>query len=168
MSDNVAITAGSGTTIAADDIGAGVLAQRVKPVWGADGTGNDINATTPLPVQALPVTSGGPTKHSIVSAASTNATSVKGSAGQVYKLTVTNNSTSARYFKFYNKATAPTVGSDAPVWRVMIPASGGFVDEFVLGLPFATGIAYALTTGAADSDSGSVGLSEVLVNLTYA
>lgn len=50
MADNVAITAGSGTTIAADDVGSGVLHQRVKVTWGADGTGNDTNATTPLPV----------------------------------------------------------------------------------------------------------------------
>lgn len=52
MADNVAITAGSGTTIATDDIGAGVQAQRVKPVWGADGVGNDVNDTTPLPISA--------------------------------------------------------------------------------------------------------------------
>lgn len=167
MADNVAVTAGAGTTIAADDIGAGVLAQRVKPVWGADGTGNDVNTTTPLPIQLITQSSGGPTKHSISSAATTNATSVKGSAGQVYKITVTNNSTSARYFKMYNKASAPTVGSDTPVWRIMIPASGGFVDEYVTGLPFATGIAYALTTGAADSNSGGVGADEVQVNLTW-
>jgi hypothetical protein len=53
MADNVAITSGSGTTIAADDIGAGVLAQRVKPVWGPDGTGNDTDVATgkPLPIQ---------------------------------------------------------------------------------------------------------------------
>jgi hypothetical protein len=50
--DNVAITAGSGTTIAADDLGSGVLAQRVKPVWGADGTGTDTQVAQPLPVQA--------------------------------------------------------------------------------------------------------------------
>lgn len=40
MADNVAITAGAGTTIAADDIG-GVLHQRVKLALGADGTGVD-------------------------------------------------------------------------------------------------------------------------------
>jgi len=49
MADNVAITAGSGTTIAADDIG-GVLYQRVKPVHGADGTATDTSAAAPLPV----------------------------------------------------------------------------------------------------------------------
>lgn len=53
MADNVAITAGSGTTIATDDIGAGVQVQRVKATWGPDGTANDTDTATgkPLPVQ---------------------------------------------------------------------------------------------------------------------
>jgi hypothetical protein len=53
MADNVAITAGSGTTIAADDIGAGVLVQRVKSTWGPDGTANDTDVASgkPMPVQ---------------------------------------------------------------------------------------------------------------------
>lgn len=49
MSDNVSITAGSGTTIATDDIGGGVQVQRVKNTWGVDGTATDVTATTPLP-----------------------------------------------------------------------------------------------------------------------
>lgn len=53
MVDNIAVTAGSGTTIAADDIGAGVLAQRVKVVWGPDGTGNDTDVASgkAMPIQ---------------------------------------------------------------------------------------------------------------------
>ena len=43
MADNVAITAGSGTTIAADDI-SGVLHQRVKVSVGADGSATDMTA----------------------------------------------------------------------------------------------------------------------------
>lgn len=52
MADNVAITAGTGTTIAADDI-SGVLVQRVKTTWGPDGTMNDTDVASgkPLPVQ---------------------------------------------------------------------------------------------------------------------
>jgi hypothetical protein len=52
MADNVAITAGSGTTVAADDIG-GALHQRVKVTWGPDGTGNDTDVASgkPMPVQ---------------------------------------------------------------------------------------------------------------------
>lgn len=52
MVDNVSITAGSGTTIATDDIGSGVQVQRIKPVWGADGVGNDTSVANPLPAQA--------------------------------------------------------------------------------------------------------------------
>jgi len=51
LADNVAITAGSGTTIATDDIGSGVQVQRIKPVWGADGTGTDTQISQPLPTQ---------------------------------------------------------------------------------------------------------------------
>jgi hypothetical protein len=49
MADNVAITAGSGTTIATDDVG-GAQYQRVKVVWGADGSVNDTSVAAPLPV----------------------------------------------------------------------------------------------------------------------
>lgn len=52
MSDNVSITAGSGTSIATDDIG-GVQYQRIKTTWGPDGTANDTDVASgkPLPVQ---------------------------------------------------------------------------------------------------------------------
>lgn len=49
MADNVAITAGTGTTIAADDIG-GVLHQRVKISQGADGSATDVSSAAPLQV----------------------------------------------------------------------------------------------------------------------
>lgn len=51
MADNVAITAGTGTTVAADDVG-GALHQRVKLTWGPDGTGNDTDVATGKPVPA--------------------------------------------------------------------------------------------------------------------
>jgi hypothetical protein len=52
VADNVGYTPGSGATVAADDIGGGVLAQRVKPVWGPDGTGTDVDVASGLPVQS--------------------------------------------------------------------------------------------------------------------
>lgn len=51
MADNVAITPGSGVTVAADDI-SGVLWQRIKVGWGADGVAGDVSAANPLPVSA--------------------------------------------------------------------------------------------------------------------
>lgn len=50
MADDVAITAGAGTIIAADDI-AGVFWQRVKVGFGADGSASDVSGTNPLPVR---------------------------------------------------------------------------------------------------------------------
>jgi hypothetical protein len=48
MADNVAITSGSGTAIAADDIGS-VFYQRVKLSVGADGSATDVSSAAPLP-----------------------------------------------------------------------------------------------------------------------
>lgn len=166
MADNVAITAGSGTAIAADDISS-VYYQRVKPTWGVDGVANDTNATTPMPVQETPVTTGGVSVSRIVSEATTNATSVKGSAGQVYGLIAVNTNSSARYLKLYNKATAPTVGSDTPFMTIALLGTGGIGFDLTHGIPFGTGIALALTTGAADADTGAVALSEITLNLLY-
>ena len=78
MADNVAITAGSGTTIATDDIG-GVQYQRVKVTWGPDATANDTDAASgkALPVQVRSATNliplGEPTD---AKSASTDTTSV--------------------------------------------------------------------------------------------
>ena len=52
MADNIPITAGSGTTVATDDVG-GAHYQRVKMVWGADGTATDTSAAAPLPIVGL-------------------------------------------------------------------------------------------------------------------
>jgi hypothetical protein len=59
MADNVAITAGLGTSIATDDIG-GVQYQRVKVTFGADGSAADVSSSAPLPITTslLPISLG--------------------------------------------------------------------------------------------------------------
>jgi hypothetical protein len=49
MADNVAITAGTGTSIATDQNGSDHV-QWMKLYWGADGSFNATSATNPLPV----------------------------------------------------------------------------------------------------------------------
>lgn len=114
---------------------------------------------------------GGSTPYKLISAASTNATSVKASAGTLYSITASNINAAARYLKIYNKASAPTVGTDTPVLVFLIPGNtAGAGTNIPIGLPgyeFTTGIAFALTTGAADSDTGAVAASEIIVNLGY-
>ena len=116
-------------------------------------------------------TTGGATPGKLISAASTNATSVKASAGQIFSLCAFNTNAAAAYLKLYNKASAPTVGTDTPVQVYTIPGAttgGGFVLPIpVCGITFGTGIALATTTGAADSDTGAVAASEVVVSYSY-
>lgn len=121
-------------------------------------------------VTDLPHTAGGLTPHKTVSAASTNATSVKGSAGQLYEIMASNVNAAARYLKLYDKATAPTVGTDTPVWTLIIPgntAGGGICKTIPKGLAFANGIAFALTTEATDAGTTAVAANELVVNLGY-
>lgn len=105
----------------------------------------------------------------ISSAASTNATVVKASAGNIHRVTVYNANAAARYLKFYNKATSPTVGTDTPVWTEYLPATTKTTFEFPNGgLYFATGIGFAVTTGSADSDTGAVTSGDILaLNIAY-
>lgn len=114
---------------------------------------------------------GGYTPVSTVSAASTNATSLKGSAGTVGAVTVTNINAAMRYLKFYNKATAPTVGTDTPVYVIPLPGNtagaGATVSFGDAGLNFSTGIAWALTTGPTVADTGAVAVSEIIVSIAY-
>ena len=112
-------------------------------------------------------TAGGATPFRLVSAATTNATSVKASAGQVYSITAMNQNAAVRYLKLYNLATAPTVGTSTPVQVYALPPSGGITLSFPVGMAFSTGIALATTTGAADSDTGAVALNEIVISLTF-
>lgn len=108
-----------------------------------------VGAIVPVPK----ATASGATSSRINAAASTNATSLKGSAGNVVNLDVFNVAAYDVFLKFYNKATAPTVGTDTPVWTIPIKAGTGYSRTFDLGKSFATGIAYAITKLQADSDT---------------
>lgn len=114
-----------------------------------------------------PRTSGGYTISRLVSAATTNATSVKASAGQVFGWSLWNDNAAHRFFKLYDKASAPTVGTDTPVLTIGLPPDASTEVEFATGIEFTTGIAFALTTGVADSDTNAVAANEILVNLLY-
>lgn len=102
------------------------------------------------------------------SAATTNAVSVKVTAGDVHKITGNNTVASKRYLKLYNKASAPTVGTDTPVLTFVLAASAPF-DINLSGHYFSTGIAYAITGAAADADATAIGAGDIeCMNLTYA
>jgi hypothetical protein len=107
-------------------------------------------------------------------AASTNATVVKATPGSLFTIVGVNANVAARYLKIYNKATSPTVGTDTPVATLYLPPSsvngGQFVFNFTSQpLNLTAGIGYALTTAAADADTGALTAGDVIaLNITYA
>lgn len=102
------------------------------------------------------------------SAATTNPTVAKASAGSLFFVNGFNSSATVTYLKFYNKATAPTVGTDTPVLTLALPATSAFVYD-LSGFAFATGIAYGLTTDAADAGTTAVAAGAILgLNVVYA
>lgn len=101
-------------------------------------------------------------------AASVNATSAKASAGDLHLVNGYNAKASVVYIKFYDKATAPTVGTDAPVLTLACPASSPFSFD-LHGFYFSTGIAYGLTTDAPDAGATALLAGDVLgLTVTYA
>jgi hypothetical protein len=118
---------------------------------------------TPLPTSNQT----GPTLKRVKAASGTNSTSVKGSAGQLYGYSLFNNTASARYVKLYNKASAPSIGSDTPAFTIIVPANGGANVEWKMGIPFGTGIGFGITGGVGDSDTTSVSADDVHGFLLY-
>ena len=118
-------------------------------------------------VQLIPGTSGGLTMSHLVTAASTNATSLKASAGQLYGASVYNNALYPVYLKFYNKASAPTVGTDTVVYVVAAQAGTEREVHSEEGMAFSTGIAYSVIKDITDAGSTAVAASDATVDLLY-
>lgn len=155
----------SGAAIA---MGTGVRSAGTQRVTVA--TDDLVPVTGTVTAGLVPVTSGGLTISSTLIAAGTNATSVKASAGQLYKIEVTNNSANIGYLKLYNTAGTPTAGSGTPVIRLMCPGNAtgtGAFSTYDNGVAFVTGIGFTFTGGIADADTTSVAASAFIVNLYY-
>ena len=124
-------------------------------------------------VQMVPGELGGMSVHHLLGAATTNATSVKTSAGMVYGFSLFSLDTVPVYVTFYNKASAPTVDTDTIFMKFGITYSGTAANgsatpgvwNFPLGITFSTGIAFALHKGI--STSSALDATEVLFTMWY-
>jgi len=113
-------------------------------------------------------TIGAVTHHHLISAATTNTTSVKASAGVINAAEFSNNGATVAYVKLYDKASAPTVGTDTPIATILVPINGTVVlSGGYCGQRTTTGIAYTITGGMAVSDTTAVGASQVSVHINY-
>ena len=102
------------------------------------------------------------------SANNTNPTSVKASPGKLFLVNGYNSTATTTYLKFYNKATAPTVGTDTPAPVLALPPTAAFAFDLA-GLPFSVGIAYGRTTDAANAGTAAPAAGAILgLNVVYA
>jgi hypothetical protein len=149
----------------------GVNANIMSPIDGSGyvevncKTGCGAGSTT---ISLIPEATGGLSHKHFVAAASDNATSLKGSAGQVYSVDVFNNAAYPVYLKLYNSASSPTGCAATNLFKVVGVQSGtqhtvASEEGFAMG----TGIGYCLTKGIADSDDTAVLLSDASADIGY-
>ena len=153
--------------------------QTFYPVAGTAGGALDVNVTNVLSGAALPtgqavmassvpvaiasnqsavpvsitaaLTPFYPSSGSIVAGA------IKASAGKLYGLSASNGVAGVTWLCFYNQTSAPTLGSDTPVFALPIPAGVGSVLTIPPGVfalsAFTVGIAWAAATTAAGASA---------------
>jgi len=104
-------------------------------------------------------TSGGCTPNKLLSAASTNSTSIKTSAGLLCKIVAVNTTATVYFLKFYDTASAPACASGTVVATYAVPASTGADGVAVplgpYGESYPNGIGMCLTGGINDNDNTS-------------
>lgn len=167
----------SGTSVTANGIfdceAAGATNVRARATAAVTGTATVTTTFTAFPgvAKSFTITSGATPFH-LIAANTNNSTSVKGSPGVVFAAQLGNNSTAVAYLKLYDKATAPTCGTDVPKKTIIIPASpsaAGAGDNFhvAIGTGFTLGIGICVTTGIADNDNTAPAAATYAINLDY-
>jgi hypothetical protein len=113
---------------------------------------------------------GGAIPFHYLSAASNNSTLVKGAIGNVYSVTIINQTATVYFFKFYDKAVAPTCATDTVVQTYPLPASATVPTpvtiSFPVGMQFLNGIGFCIVGAIADTDNSNAA-ANVAVNLSY-
>lgn len=112
-----------------------------------------------------------PTTYFVNSAASTNGALILTGTSGLAVLWATNIGATPAFVKLYNKATAPTVGTDVPEMIIPVPAVVSGVpgvanpDLGFIGQRFPLGLGIAITGGVLDSDTTAVAAGQVKVKL---
>lgn len=135
-----------------------------EPIPAAQISGTQPVSGTVTAIEGTPMT---PTASIINSAASTNGTVVKASAGTLYGVVLSNNGASDAWFKLHNSTTV-TVGTTAVAMWIKIPAGSNVnVQWGSKGLRHGTGICCSITGAVGDTDTTAVAAGQVKVNLSY-
>ena len=138
----------------------GAQVSATQPVSGT------VTSTVTPPAPATP--------YFVNSAATTNGALILTGTSSVHSLWATNEGATVAYIKLYNKAAAPTVGTDVPEMIIPVPAavSGvpGVANPNMGFIPFrfALGLGIAITGAAVHTDTTAVAAGQVKVKLSRA
>jgi len=138
-------------------IGNGTAANLVANVSSVTTSGTPTAPATPYILNSLATTNG--------------ALILTGTSG-LHAFYASNIGATTAYVKLYNKAAAPTVGTDVPAMVIPVPSNSvngiGTADLAIghNGFRFALGLGIAITGGVADSDTTAVAAGQVKVMLS--
>lgn len=137
------------------------------PQGGTIATVSTVTAVTTAGTPLAPAT-----PYFVNSAATTNGALILTGTSGLQALYATNIGATPAFVKLYNKATAPTVGTDVPEMVIPVPAAAAGVPGVVEitpgfnGYRFALGLGIAITGAVADSDTTAVAAGQVKVKLS--
>jgi len=105
-----------------------------------------------------------------VSTADTNTDIIKASAGRLYSIYAIEGTATNSFIKLYDKSSAPAPATDSALLKGVFAAiqTGGKCEMvFPNGIPFANGIAIAITRNAALTDNTAVAAADCIFHVTY-
>lgn len=105
--------------------------------------------------------------HTLISAATTNATLVKASQGTIGTVVVSNAGVLGFWFKLFNLTVAPTVGTSVANMTIFIPPASTVVLSQASGMRMLTGISYCTTANPETADTTAILLNQATVNISY-
>lgn len=150
----------------------GSYATEVTPVVQVTGT-QPVSGTVTATVTAGTVNPVVPaTPYFLNAAATTNGALIITGTSNVSSFYATNEGASTAYVKLYNKATAPTVGTDIPEMIIPVPAAAAGVPGVANprigfhGFRFALGLGISVTRNAVYTDTTAIAANEVKVKLS--
>jgi len=136
----------------------------------ASGTITTVSTVTTVGTAGVPPVPATP--YFVNSAATTNGALILTGTSGLQAFYATNIGAAVAYVKLYNKATAPTVGTDVPEMIIAVPAAVGTVAGAATlpigysGFRFPLGLGIAITGLMADTDTTAVAAGQVKVKLS--
>lgn len=175
---NAAVAPASTTTLTCGFVTAVDYTETLVELTGAQGTSNASSALSVLiaggsvgltsTALAPSTTAGGTNIHKMLTAATTNGANLKTTAARVYGYHYANTTAAWKYVRLYNKASAPTVGTDSPVMVIPLPPNSAVTAEMAYPAAFATGLSIAVTGGSPDLDATVTAVGDVVGHLFWA